>query len=34
MKTVDVLLAISVAVIWGMGFIVAKAAMSHFSPIL
>ncbi|MCP4387499.1 MAG: EamA family transporter, partial [Gammaproteobacteria bacterium] len=34
MKPVDVLLAISVAVIWGMGFIVAKAAMSHFSPIL
>jgi O-acetylserine/cysteine efflux transporter len=34
MKTIDVLLAILVAVIWGMGFIVAKAAMSHFSPIL
>ncbi len=34
MKPVDVLLAIAVAVIWGMGFIVAKAAMSHFSPIL
>ena len=34
MKPTDVLLAISVAVIWGMGFIVAKAAMSHFSPIL
>lgn len=34
MKPVDVLLAISVAVIWGMGFVVAKAAMSHFSPIL
>ena len=34
MKPVDVLLAISVAVIWGMGFIVAKAGMSHFSPIL
>lgn len=32
MKPIDVLLA--VAVIWGMGFIVAKAAMSHFSPIL
>lgn len=27
-------MAIAVAVIWGMGFIVAKAAMSHFSPIL
>ncbi len=27
-------MAISVAVIWGMGFIIAKAAMSHFSPIL
>lgn len=34
MKSVDVLLAIAVAVIWGMGFIVAKAGMSHFSPIL
>lgn len=34
MKPIDVLLAISVAVIWGMGFIVAKAAMAHFSPIL
>lgn len=34
MKPIDVLPAIAVAVIWGMGFIVAKAAMSHFSPIL
>lgn len=34
MKPVDVLVAISVAMIWGMGFIVAKAGMSHFSPIL
>jgi O-acetylserine/cysteine efflux transporter len=34
MKPVDVLIAISVAVIWGMGFIVAKAGMAHFSPIL
>jgi O-acetylserine/cysteine efflux transporter len=34
MKPVDVIMAISVAVIWGMGFIIAKAAMSHFSPIL
>lgn len=34
MKLVDVIIAILVAVIWGMGFIVAKAAMSHFSPIL
>ena len=34
MKAQDVILAIAVAVIWGMGFIVAKAAMSHFSPIL
>lgn len=34
MKPIDVLLAISVAVLWGMGFIVAKAGMSHFSPIL
>ena len=34
MKPIDVLLAISVAILWGMGFIVAKAGMSHFSPIL
>ena len=34
MKPADVALAIAVAVIWGMGFVVAKAAMSHFSPIL
>ena len=34
MKPVDVLIAISVAVIWGMGFVIAKAGMSHFSPIL
>ncbi len=34
MKPIDVLLAIAVAVIWGMGFVGAKAAMSHFSPIL
>jgi O-acetylserine/cysteine efflux transporter len=34
MKPVDVLIAIAVAVIWGMGFVVAKAAMSHFYPIL
>jgi len=26
-------MAVSVAVMWGMGFIVAKAGMSHFSPI-
>ncbi len=34
MKPLDVGLAIAIAVIWGMGFIVAKAAMAHFSPIL
>ncbi len=34
MKAADVLLAISVAIIWGMGFVIAKAAMTHFSPIL
>jgi O-acetylserine/cysteine efflux transporter len=34
MKPADVLIAIAVAVIWGMGFVVAKAGMSHFSPIL
>ena len=34
MKPVDSLAAIAVASIWGMGFIVAKSGMSHFSPIL
>ncbi len=34
MKPLDVGLAIAIAVIWGMGFIVVKAAMAHFSPIL
>jgi O-acetylserine/cysteine efflux transporter len=34
MKPTDVLMAISIAIIWGMGFIVAKAGMAHFSPIL
>ncbi len=34
MKPLDVGLAIAVAIIWGMGFVVAKAAMAHFSPIL
>ena len=34
MKPVDILIAISVAVIWGMGFVIAKAGMAHFSPIL
>jgi len=34
MKPIDILGAVMVAIIWGMGFIVAKAGMSHFSPIL
>jgi len=34
MKATDICLAVMVAVIWGMGFIIAKAGMSHFSPIL
>lgn len=34
MKLLDVFMAISIAVIWGMGFVVAKAGMDHFSPIL
>ena len=34
MKPQHVLMALVVAVTWGMGFIVAKAAMGHFSPIL
>lgn len=34
MKPADILLAISVAIIWGMGFTFAKAAIEHFPPIL
>ncbi len=34
MKPLDVILAVLVPVIWGMGFVVAKAAMEHFPPIL
>ena len=34
MKPLDVLCAISVAIIWGMGFVIAKAGLVHFSPIL
>jgi O-acetylserine/cysteine efflux transporter len=34
MKLIDIFGAITVAVLWGMGFIVAKAGMDHFSPIL
>ena len=34
MKPADIIIAIAVAVIWGMGFVVAKAGMAHFSPIL
>lgn len=34
MKPMDILTAITVAIIWGMGFIIAKSGMSHFSPIL
>ncbi len=33
MKPIDMLMAIGVAVIWGMGFVVAKSAMGHFPPI-
>lgn len=34
MNPIHILMAIGVAVLWGMGFIVAKAGMDHFSPIL
>ena len=34
MRPLDTLIAIAVAMIWGMGFVIAKAGMSHFSPIL
>lgn len=34
MKPLDILLAVAVAVIWGMGLVFAKAAINHFPPIL
>ena len=34
MKLIDVITAIFIAIIWGMGFVVAKAGMDHFTPIL
>ena len=34
MKPLDIVFAILVAMIWGMGFVVAKAAMDHFPPVL
>ena len=34
MKPLDMLMAVAVAAIWGMGLVVAKAAMGHFPPIL
>lgn len=34
MKPGDILLAVAVAVIWGMGLVFAKAAIEHFPPIL
>ncbi len=34
MKLVDILLAVSVPVIWGGGFLFAKVAIEHFPPIL
>lgn len=34
MKLIDVFGVILVAVLWGIGFIVAKAGMDHFTPIL
>ena len=34
MKPLDLASAIAVPVIWGMGFVIAKAGMAHFSPIL
>lgn len=34
LKITDMLLAVSVAVIWGGGFLVAKVAIDHFPPIL
>jgi len=33
MKTIDICFAVGVTIIWGMGIIVAKAGMAHFSPI-
>ena len=33
MRAIDVCMAVAVAVIWGMGFVVAKSATEHFPPI-
>ena len=33
MKILDLVFAIAVPVIWGMGFVIAKAGMEHFPPI-
>ncbi len=34
LRPLDILMGVSVAVIWGMGFVFAKAAINHFPPIL
>ncbi len=34
MKPADILLAVVIMLIWGMGVVVAKAGMAHFPPIL
>jgi O-acetylserine/cysteine efflux transporter len=34
MARLDIAMGISIALIWGMGFVVAKAAIDHFPPIL
>lgn len=34
MRAADTAMAVAVALVWGMGFVVAKGAMAHFPPIL
>ncbi|PWE32633.1 EamA family transporter [Maritimibacter sp. 55A14] len=34
LSAIDILMGVSVALIWGMGFVFSKAAIAHFPPIL
>lgn len=34
LSALDILLGVAMAIIWGMGFVFAKAAVAHFPPIL
>jgi len=34
LRAIDFVMGVSVALVWGMGFVFAKAAIAHFPPIL